>query len=198
MNALAAILSPEPTPLPLIIIHGLDTEQRQIAARLADEGVPVLAIARGMKLSSTDVYDALADALEQGVILEMPKPDWPPGTSRQNRNALAGTILDNDDNLKFACARLFKATRLEAALLGMLLKRQEVTKSQLHTVIEQNRPSETADETDIKMVDVLICHLRKKLKPHNLSIETVWGIGYLMKREAREQAAALLQQVANG
>ena len=36
------------------------------------------------------------------------------------------------------------------------------------------------DEPEIKIIDVFICKLRKKLKPFGLDIETVWGRGYLM------------------
>ena len=35
-----------------------------------------------------------------------------------------------------------------------------------------------ADEADIKIVDVFICKLRKKLKPLGLEIGTAWGRGY--------------------
>lgn len=165
-----------------------------IAIRLADEGIPVRAIARATKIPSSDIYDVLRDALARGEIVELPKDDWPPGTRRAARSVLSGTPLDDDTALAFACARFFKTTRLEAAILAVLIKRTEVTKQQLHLVIEQNRPSEGRVETDPKMVDVVICHLRKKLKPHDLKIETVWGIGYLMPVEARDRASTMLSQ----
>lgn len=152
------------------------------------------AIARAIKQSSGDVYEWLRDALASGQIVELPKDDWPPGSRRGSRTAFNGTPLESDDNLKFACARLFKATRLEAAILAVLLKRAEVTKAQLHLVIEQNRPSENREETDPKMVDVVICHLRKKLKKHDLKIETIWGLGYSMSVEHREIAQAMLSK----
>lgn len=186
MNALVAV---DPLPATLLITtEGV----RDIAIRLADEGIPVRAIARATKVPSEDLYEVLKEAMLCGYILELPKDDWPPGSNRAQRLAVQGTILDNEDTLKFACARMLKATRLEAAILAVLLRRQEVTKQQLHAVIEQNRPSENRDETDPKMVDVIICHLRKKLKPHALEIETVWGIGYLMKPAHRDNAVLLL------
>lgn len=164
-----------------------------VAVRLADEGIPVRAIARATRIPSEDIYEMLHEAIASGAIVEMPKDDWPVGSNRDQRSRLHGTLLEQDETLRFMCSRLFKVTRLQAAILATLLKRAEVTKAQLHIVIEQNRPSANRDETDPKMVDVLICHLRKKLKPHGVAIETVWGIGYLISPTERDKAVRLLE-----
>ncbi len=185
MQAEAAALTTYSPPNPIVV-------------RLADEGIPVRAIARAVSISSTNIYEMLRDALAAGMIVEMPKDDWPPGSRRDARLAFNGTPLENEDTLKVACARLFRATRLEAAILAVLLKRSEVTKTQLHLVIEQTRPNENRDATDPKMVDVVICHLRKKLKPHNITIKTIWGTGYLIPAPDREKAATALIEVTNG
>ena len=169
-----------------------------VAIRMADEGIPVRAIARATRVPSSDVYEVLRDALAAGSIVEIPKDDWPIGSQRSERTAFNGTPLEDEEALKFACARCFKATKLEAALLAVMIRRNEVTKQQLHIVIEQNRQTEGRDETDPKMVDVLICHLRKKLKAKNLSIETVWGIGYLIPVADRERAIAMLNGLPGG
>jgi hypothetical protein len=162
-----------------------------VAVRLADEGIPVLAIARATKLPSTDIYQALRTAVAQGFILEMPRDDWPPGSKRADRLALAGTPLENEEDLKCACTRYFKTSPLEAAMLGLMLKRDEVTKVQLHAVIEANRPP-GKEITEIKMVDVMICKLRKKLAVHAVSIATMWGVGYFISRADREKAIKVL------
>ena len=168
-----------------------------IVVRLADEGIPVRAIARAVSIASTDIYEMLRNALAAGLIVEMPKDDWSPGSRRDARLAFNGTPLENEESLKVACARHFRATRLEAAILAVLLKRSEVTKAQLHLVIEQTRPNENRDETDPKMVDVVICHLRKKLKPFAIEIKTIWGVGYLVPAPDRDKAVAVLTGVAN-
>ncbi len=49
-----------------------------------------------------------------------------------------------------------------------------VTKEQLLT---QLYPIE-ADEAEIKIIDVFVCKVRKKLKPLGLTIQTEWGRGY--------------------
>jgi hypothetical protein len=182
-------------PLPqiaAILDHTVNAELTAIATRLADEGVPVRAIARCLKVPGEELYTALKEAIDEGVIVELPKDDWPPGSTRRNRNLLSGTPLDSDDALKFSCARVFKATRLETVVLSVLVRRNEATKQQIHHAIEQNRPGEGAEETDVKMVDVVICKLRRKLKEYNLKIDTVWGTGYLMPADDRARAIELL------
>lgn len=182
MNALAQVTS---QPQPLNHIDAM--------VRLADEGIPVRAIARSLKTPSDEVYEHLKDAIHQGKIVELPRDDWPPGSSRATRSIFNGTILENEDALKCAIARVFKASRLEGAMLAMMLKRDQTTKEQLHGVVEQNRPFPgTKEMTDIKMVDVIICKLRKKLRDHEVLIETVWGIGYLISAKHRDRCVDLL------
>lgn len=181
MNALAPA-QPDPAIQPFV---------EAVAVRLADEGIPVRAIARATHLPSDQVYEALRDAIAQGLIVEMPRDDWPAGTSRSSRSPISGTHLDNDERLKCACTRYFKASPLEAAMLALILKRDEVTKEQLHTVIEQGR-GPGREPTEIKMVDVMICKLRKKLTSHDIEIKTMWGLGYFMTRQSRDRAVALL------
>jgi DNA-binding response OmpR family regulator len=161
-----------------------------IIVRLADEGVPIRVIARATTVASSDLYDTLRDALQGGKILELPKDDWPIGTTRQGRNVLAGTPLEQEGAMRAACARVFKASPLEAGMLALMLRRNEVTKEQLHTIIEQNRGDK--DPTDPKMVDVMICKLRKKLLLHDIKIETMWGTGYLIDATGRRAAIVLL------
>ncbi len=185
MAALAAVAEPEvenPEPSPLA----------RVAISLADEGIPVRAIARATRISSSEVYEILREAILTGELLEMPKDDWPVGSNRAQRFALVGTILENDDALQLAVGRCFRATRLEAVILAVLIKRTEVTKKQLHLVIEQSRPSENREPTDPKMVDVMIHHVRRKLRPHGLELKTVWGLGYRLPVPDRDKAIEML------
>lgn len=188
MNAVAAVLSyPEPSFSAPAITAG-----ELVAVRLADEGIPVRAIARSLKVPSEDIYEVLRDAIATGSITEMPKDDWPVGSTRGQRAAFNGTPLENEENLQRAIRGCFKVTRLEAAILSVLVKRTEATKAQLHIVIEQMRSDTTREATDPKMVDVIICHLRKKLKGTDLTIRTVWGIGYNMPLADREKAVHMV------
>lgn len=180
---------------PIEMPHPFDTRPLfdAVAVRLADEGIPVRAIARATALPSEEIYSTLRDAIARGSIVEIPRDDWPPGSARSARSAFTGTLLEQEQHLKTACARFFKASPMEAAMLACMLRRNEVTKEQLHNTIEQNRPGDGAKEpTDPKIVDVMICKLRKKLRLHDLEIKTMWGMGYLMSAAHREKATQLL------
>lgn len=179
MNAtVAQPIDADPTPLLAIVV------------KLADEGIPIRAIARSVKISSSELYEMLRDALEAGLLVEIPKDDWPAGTSRSARALFNGTFLETEVALANACARFFKASPLEAAMLAVMLRRNEVTKEQLHTVVERKRQGKPP--TDQKIVDVMICKLRKKLLPHDIIIETMWGMGYLIPLAGRELTMKLL------
>ena len=164
----------------------------ETVARLADEGLPVCAIARSMKLPSDSIREVLHEAIATGGIVEYPREDWPPGVPRNKRGQITEGLLNHEDRLRFACVRHFKTTKLQSAILAIMLKRTEVTKEQLHQVIEQNRANEK-EETDLKMVDVIVCHLRKKLKPFGIAIKTVWACGYFIEIEHRDRALKLLE-----
>lgn len=182
-----AIVAADASPLPPI-----PQATMAVAVRLADEGIPVRAIARALHIPSDEIYDVLRDARDQGQIVELPKDDWPPGSTRATRTVFTGTPLEQEEALRGACSRFFRATPLETAMLATLLRRDQITKEQLHMVIEQNRPTPGQDETNPKMVDVMICKLRKKLRPHDVTIETMWGTGYLIPAADRDRAFQLL------
>lgn len=180
---------------PITVISSED-----VAIRLADEGIPVRAIARAIKVAGDDVYELLRNALYQGKIIALPKDDWPPGSPRANRLKADHDILNDEEQVKFLCSVKFKTTRLQSALLATILKRQQVSKQTLHDVIEHTRLlyGTHKEPTDQKMVDVMVCHLRKKLKPFSFGILTVWGTGYRMDPAHREAALIMLSAVAAG
>ena len=82
----------------------------------------------------------------------------------------------------------------------VLLKREEADKETLHFVIETQRAlrrtrPDSVESTDVKMVDVVICKLRKKLKLVNAKIDTLWGHGYYLDEKSRDTIEALLLAV---
>jgi DNA-binding winged helix-turn-helix (wHTH) protein len=164
-----------------------------LVARLADEGIPICAIARTLKLPSADVRDLLHQAMFDGAIVEYPKEDWPPGSRRNNFALITDGYVDTDDKLRMACARYFHTTKQQSIVLAYLLKRAEATKEQLHQAIESSR-GEDKEPTDPKLVDVLVCIIRKKLREHELSIKTMWGRGYLMDPKERARTVYVLNE----
>lgn len=167
---------------------------QDIAISLADEGVPVRAIARVIRTPGDAVYKFLKTAVDIGRLTELPKDDWPAGTSRTTRSPVYAPLLSlDDDTLRLACAQVFGTTRLQSAVLVAIIRRPETTKENIHQAIEGMRPS-GAEPTDQKMVDVVICHIRKKLSPATVELKTLWGIGYSLAPLERDKVLSLLMQ----
>ena len=171
----------------------------KIASRLAWDGVPINVIARGLQHPAALVRDTLDIALAQGELTELPKADWPPTARRADRGpAFNQTAPQHNEELLLACRKTFRVTNLQASFLVMLLRHADCTKEKLHAVVENLRlvrradRSSGTDETNPKMVDVIICHLRKKLRKHGVEIKTIWGHGYSLDDEARTAIFALL------
>lgn len=82
-------------------------------------------------------------------------------------------------------------TGAEARVLGCLMQRELATKEQLFAATTTDMVD---DDREIKIVDVFVCKLRKKLVPFGIQIETRWGEGYFInaatKRAVRIQMEA--------
>lgn len=63
-----------------------------------------------------------------------------------------------------------------AHLLIMLSDGKPRNKEALHAGLYYKRPDIDAPET--KIIDTLVCKLRKYIGPHKIEIATVWGSGY--------------------
>lgn len=163
-----------------------------IARRLAFEGIPIAAIARGLGESTERVRDCLSYAVADGFLVEVPREDWP-ATARRADRLPSSVARENESDMNSRFTRIFNITPLQAGFLIVLLKREEATKEMLHHVVEQkrqgrpNRPN-NPNETDPKMVDVVICLMRKRLKPFGIKISTSWGNGYYLTPENRKKA----------
>jgi DNA-binding response OmpR family regulator len=55
------------------------------------------------------------------------------------------------------------------------------TKERLHAALSD----EIEPETDIKLVDVIVCKVRRKLAGHGMEIVTHWGRGYSLAPQTR-------------
>ncbi len=177
----------------------------EVAKRLAHERVPLRAIARAFNFASSKIRDTLQDAVEVGTVAEMPPEDW------QQKGPSGGKRPLEGEDLIAACTRFFKITPLQGAFMAALLVKPDVKKETLHTISEQRRrPSsrDRRDEADPKMVDVVICNLRKRLKPYVQSvgkdpeeykfIRTSWGEGYYIEAADRDAALVKLAEYYRG
>lgn len=160
-----------------------------IAANLAHEGVPVMAIARALNRPFVDIRETLVYFMELGSITEMPQTDWPPTARRADR--LPQFISkESEKNQLIAIQRALKLTRLQASFMLVLIRRDEAGKDVLHYVIESQRSlrrsqPDNPETTDPKMVDVIVCNLRRRLKPYGIEIKTIWGHGYYLDEASR-------------
>lgn len=173
--------------------------------RMANEGIPLSAMARALGVPSGAVRRTLDNALQLGKILSIPPDDWPPMGPRKPRRQSAGAARTwlqriGDDLLTLHCIRVFKLTPLQASVFSMLLRHNDVTKEMIHNMIEHRRQQKgarsTLEETDLKMVDVVICHIRRKLKAYNdgqSPVLTVWGSGYYIPGEFKLKATRMIQ-----
>ncbi len=166
-----------------------------VAVNAANEGIPVAAIGRILNTPFGDILETLREQKDLGRLIDMPRSDWPPGTRVADR--LPALSLPNDDDLSFMCKKTYKLTGLEASFLVVLLKHKHVEKTRLHNIVENQRAMRATqpnnkDATDPKMVDVMICKLRKKLKviDKDLKIETIWGGGYYIEAAMKPRIVA--------
>lgn len=169
-----------------------------LATRAANEGVPIAAIARIVQQPFDVVAAALREAQARGVIGEVPRADWPPQAKWSERLPSVPRSANAED-VEFACRKAFKLTNLEAGFMMVLLRCDCADKEKLHNVIESQRRSrqnlpDSSELTDPKMVDVMICKLRKKLRDVSAEfiINTSWGKGYYFEPAVKQKIFALI------
>ena len=76
----------------------------------------------------------------------------------------------------------WRLTPQENRFLGALATRQLATRELIMAALYHHRG---VDEAEMKVIDVFACKLRKKLKPHDIKIHTVWGRGYRLDEATR-------------
>jgi DNA-binding response OmpR family regulator len=165
-----------------------------LTVRLADEGVPLRAIARATHISSSDLRELLLDAQADGRLLALPHDDWPAGFPRDQRSLqISRLVTENRQAVNLMIKQLFGLRPGESQAFVKLVEHEHVSREVLHTSLA--RTSDPA--SDIKLVDVSICRMRKQLAPFAIVIETIWGYGYCLNADNRRRAMDLiLQRVA--
>lgn len=86
--------------------------------------------------------------------------------------------------------RSWGLTRTEQAVLGMLYKRDQVTREQMMTYLYGARVNQPEDQ----IIAVYASRLRSALAPFGIQIKTVWGIGYTMPKESKERLKTVVQE----
>lgn len=71
----------------------------------------------------------------------------------------------------------WRLTSSEARVFAHLTTRDHATKQSIMLAMYSDRIDV---EPEIKIVDVFICKMRRKLKPFGIEIATIWGQGYAL------------------
>lgn len=183
---LTLVPPPEPVDYAIEIANG--DLFRPIMVRLADEGVPVRAIARAFRVPFAAVNETITAALQAARLLACPPIDWPPTQPSNQRTGRA--VRHSESELITTLQHRYAITRQQALLLIVMLKRELATKEVLHAAAQLvHGPGQ---ETSKKLVDVLICKLRKRMAKHGHTIETIWGGGYFLTENDRK---AILKEI---
>ena len=160
---------------------GEHVNRKRTIINLAYEGVPQRAIARALQLPANEVGEVVAEAVARGIIAEASEPEWPQGSCAPRHPAFAGPPIDEGTLL--AAAQSLALTKTQAALFLALVRRKFCTTEILHNIIESRRWAHSTP-TDHKIVTVMICNIRKRLRGR-YTIQTVQGSGYLMTAARR-------------
>lgn len=86
----------------------------------------------------------------------------------------------------------WRLTASEARVFGCLLARDIATKEAILAALYRDLGK---DEAEIKIVDVFICKLRKKVVPFGVEVKTRWGEGYFLTPATKETVRAAMQAV---
>ena len=104
-------------------------------------------------------------------------------------------ILERECGMTMLAPMRWGLTAHEAKLLGVLCKRPAVTKDGIMAALYRD---EGRDEPEIKIVDVFVCKLRRKLTPFGVEIKTLWGQGYSMDAENKRRVAEAMAEEQGG
>lgn len=98
--------------------------------------------------------------------------------------------LEEAMGMRFLTPVEWRLTGSEGRVFGVLMEREVATKQAIMTALY--RTDGMRDEAEIKIVDVFICKVRKKLQAFDIKIETRWGEGYFMAAAAKDHVRRLM------
>ncbi|KRR25939.1 winged helix-turn-helix domain-containing protein [Bradyrhizobium retamae] len=117
------------------------------------------------------------------------------------RDDLIAKLEAENDELRARCRALeevlgftfeappqFGFTRNETVIFGLLLKQKLVMRTSMMDALYLHKQ----DEAQIKIVDVWVCKMRRKLRPYGIAIQTQWGQGYFLPPASKAIAQGLL------
>ena len=99
--------------------------------------------------------------------------------------------LESMVGISFESPPMFGFTRAESTIFGVLMKNRLASKESLMMAIYRDHQQ---DEAEIKIVDVWVCKMRRKLTPFGIAVQTQWGQGYFLSAEHKAIARTMLDQ----
>ena len=105
----------------------------------------------------------------------------------EEENLLLRERISNLEAQLFASRTLPKEWRLtgqEAKVFGALVNKELASKDNIYFALYGDR---TDGGVEMKIIDVFICKMRKKLTPFDVIIKTVWGQGYSLDERTRNE-----------
>lgn len=90
---------------------------------------------------------------------------------------------------------MFGFTGSEYRVFAALMEREALSKDQILAISYADRLD--ADLPEPKIVDVFVCKIRKKLRPFDVEIRTIWGRGYSITAEMKAAVRALSGQTSD-
>lgn len=87
----------------------------------------------------------------------------------------------------------FMLSPAEMLIFSLLMDRPHATRGMIHKAMDFRRIDHRQDYTDHdrKLIDTIICKMRRRLKPYGIEIKTVWGHGYQITGEMKAMAQAM-------
>jgi hypothetical protein len=164
----------------------------------ARQGIAISTIARALALPPSRVKGMCERAKARDELQMLP-----PATPEDRKGALLAEVTNLRMQLDDALARerdlrddhsdqfeMFYGvgglTRSEAMVVSALVHHPMCTKSSLLFSMYGD-----GEHPEPKIVDVFVCKVRAKLKSLDVTIETLWGIGYSMPRAGADKLRAL-------
>lgn len=173
-----------------------------IVVVFARQGIPLSVISRALAVAVDKVLKACRKAHSDGELAMIP-----PINSDNIKHGLLVEITNlraQLDDARFqirqlsvaekpemiSAGRVFGLTPKEARILTTLLRRETATRTTLYHALYDGAMD--VGERDPKIIDVFICKLRKKLRPHGIVVDNVWGSHYSMDAENKAKLRALI------
>jgi len=169
------------------VIQGRELSPDRIIVGLADEGIPVAAIARAIKKPSDDVRLILQEALDTGQIIKMPAAEWPHKADGRTPTTERARAYDIDEKAK-RLAIAFELHQQPARLLATLMLRGFATSEMLLTTIAPESQSDN-------LIRVYMVTIRRALAKFAIEIKTHYGVGISISEANRQKINQLIESM---